>query len=199
MSVVLCSKDALLRDGLESLLKHEGGFDVVATESRVTAALATAKVLKSLVAVIDEFALDAKDFDRLSAARSKTSLYIVLLSDDRPKQGPHGKAADLYVARSKGSASLLKAVSEIVSRNRGRRLSVREPTARYGTPHSLTAREFEVAQKVAEGMSNRDIADYLDLAEQTVKNLVSVVMRKLACRNRVQVALRLSRPSGSTS
>jgi DNA-binding NarL/FixJ family response regulator len=40
-------------------------------------------------------------------------------------------------------------------------------------------------------MSNRRIAHVTGLREQSIKNLVSVVMRKLNCENRVQVALKL--------
>lgn len=71
-----------------------------------------------------------------------------------------------------------------------------EPVSIYGAPRSLTKRELEVAQLVAQGMPNRRIAAVLQLQEQSIKNLVSAVMRKLDCENRVQVALRLSgRPS----
>jgi DNA-binding NarL/FixJ family response regulator len=41
-------------------------------------------------------------------------------------------------------------------------------------------------------MSNRRIAESLGIREQSVKNLVSVLMRKLHCENRVQVALQLT-------
>jgi DNA-binding NarL/FixJ family response regulator len=45
---------------------------------------------------------------------------------------------------------------------------------------------------VAKGLPNRRIAQSLGLREQSVKNLVSTVMRKLDCENRVQVALKLA-------
>lgn len=193
MSVVVSSKDPMMRDALESLLKNEGGFNVIASESRVTAALSAAKVNRAMVVVVDDRNLDDKDYDRLSAARSKTSVYVLLVTDALNREGVHGKVADRLVQRDKGANGLLKSVGDIVNRDRVRRFSVRESTRGYGAPYNLTSREFEVAKKVGEGLSNRDIADQLDLAEQTVKNLVSVVMRKLACKNRVQVALRLSR------
>jgi DNA-binding NarL/FixJ family response regulator len=64
----------------------------------------------------------------------------------------------------------------------------------YGSANNLTKREFEVAQFIAKGMSNRAIAETADLHEQSVKNLVSVVLRKLSCENRTQVALKLLNP-----
>jgi DNA-binding NarL/FixJ family response regulator len=46
-------------------------------------------------------------------------------------------------------------------------------------------------------MSNRKISQITGLREQSIKNLVSVIMRKLHCENRVQVALKLARVGGS--
>ena len=42
-------------------------------------------------------------------------------------------------------------------------------------------------------MPNRRISEVTALREQSVKNLVSVIMRKLNCENRVQVALKLTK------
>jgi two-component system, NarL family, nitrate/nitrite response regulator NarP len=194
MSVVVCCKDPLSREALQSLLRHEGGFEVLGAEQRVTAALSAAKVQKARAVVVDASGLNERDMDRLSAARARTSLYIVLLAEEEPEVAAHGKVADRFVQRSKGSGTLFKAVGDIVNRNRLRRYSLREERRLLdGSPFRLTPREYEVAKKVAEGLSNRDIAESLGLAEQTVKNLVSVIMRKLNCRNRVQVALRLAK------
>jgi two-component system, NarL family, nitrate/nitrite response regulator NarP len=192
MSVVLCCKDPLTREALQSLLKHEGGFRVMGCEQRVTAALSAAKVQRATAVVVDGSGLEGKDLDRLSAARSKTSIYIVLLADIEPGEAAFGKVADRFVCKSQGSGSLFQAIDEIVNRRRVQRVAVKEVLHHYGEDIGLTPREHEVARKVALGMSNRDISEILDLKEQTVKNLVSVIMRKLNCKNRVQVALRLS-------
>ena len=53
----------------------------------------------------------------------------------------------------------------------------------------LTTRENEVMLLIGKGCSNRKIADILGIQEQSVKNLVSVILRKLHCENRTQVAL----------
>lgn len=55
----------------------------------------------------------------------------------------------------------------------------------------LTKRELEVAQLVAEGLTNRIIAHQLGIAEWTVVNHLRKVMRKLGCQSRVHVARRL--------
>jgi DNA-binding CsgD family transcriptional regulator len=54
---------------------------------------------------------------------------------------------------------------------------------------TLTPRELSVAKLVAQGMSNRELAAKLFLADKTVKNLVSAILQKLGFDNRTQVAV----------
>jgi DNA-binding NarL/FixJ family response regulator len=57
---------------------------------------------------------------------------------------------------------------------------------------SLTSRELEVAEQVARGGSNREIADALGITERTVKAHLSIVFEKLTVRDRVQLALAMN-------
>ncbi|MFI5933930.1 ATP-binding protein [Actinoplanes sp. NPDC051494] len=57
----------------------------------------------------------------------------------------------------------------------------------------LTPRQLQVAQSVAEGLTNRQIAGRLGIAEWTVVNHVRQVMRRLGCTSRVQVAWAVGR------
>jgi DNA-binding NarL/FixJ family response regulator len=54
----------------------------------------------------------------------------------------------------------------------------------------LSEREIEILKLLAQGFTNREIADRLYLAEGTVKNYVSSLMQKLSVRDRTQAALR---------
>jgi len=58
---------------------------------------------------------------------------------------------------------------------------------------ALTQREYEIARLVAAGNSNRRIADRLDISEQTVKNHIQSIFRKLALSNRVELTIRITR------
>jgi DNA-binding NarL/FixJ family response regulator len=53
----------------------------------------------------------------------------------------------------------------------------------------LSAREIEVLDCVAQGLSNKDIANELFVTEQTVKNHMTSVLRKLDVNDRVQAVL----------
>ncbi len=55
---------------------------------------------------------------------------------------------------------------------------------------TLTERERETAQGVAQGLSNKEIARQLDITERTVKAHLSAIFTKLGLRDRLQLALR---------
>ena len=55
-----------------------------------------------------------------------------------------------------------------------------------GSSNPLTARELEILRHVADGLRNRQIAELLDLTEQTVKNHLSSILHKLGVPNRTQ-------------
>ena len=57
---------------------------------------------------------------------------------------------------------------------------------------ALSAREAEVAQAVAAGKSNREVAEQLFISERTVKAHLGAVFEKLKVRDRLQLALQLS-------
>jgi DNA-binding NarL/FixJ family response regulator len=66
--------------------------------------------------------------------------------------------------------------------------AARSPEA--GLPEPLSNREKEILRLLAQGLSNREIATRLSLAQGTVKNYVTNILQKLGVRDRTQAALR---------
>ncbi len=64
-----------------------------------------------------------------------------------------------------------------------------EPRVSAEVLAKLSSREREVAEEVAKGASNREIAERLEVSERTVKAHLSTTFEKLAVRDRVQLAL----------
>lgn len=62
-------------------------------------------------------------------------------------------------------------------------------------PQNLSVREAEVARAVASGLSNKEVADQLNISERTVKAHLGAIFEKLGVRDRLQLVLRLSRGS----
>jgi two-component system, NarL family, nitrate/nitrite response regulator NarL len=62
-------------------------------------------------------------------------------------------------------------------------------SGRPSTPYSLTRRELEIVAEVAEGCTNRNIAEKFSIAEQTVKHHLTSIFQKLGVSNRLELAV----------
>jgi len=193
MRIALCYKEGLLREALERLLSEEGNFEVVASATKASTVISAAKVHDARVVVLMLEGLDSEDVDRIKASRGDSRFHLLAIGDSPMQLDNFGIEVDKFVLRSTSKGRLFRAIVDLGSKEMRRPTVVLEKPPIYGMVTVLTPREHEIAQKVAEGLSNRDIAIDLELAEQTVKNLVSVVMRKMGCKNRVQVALKLAK------
>lgn len=69
------------------------------------------------------------------------------------------------------------------------------PSASDAEMPSLTRREEQILDAVAEGMTNKEIARLLTISEKTVKHYMTNIMHKLQVRNRVEAALVVKRKS----
>lgn len=194
MRVALCSKEGLFGEALSSLLDHQGNFQVVATEQTPRELINAAKEYRAQVMIVDSFELDRNELQFLLGARAFGDFGIVLIVSDDEREEFVEVPVDRLVSRQDGAQELFSALEELGGTVRlTARPFVRESRRSYGNGNDLTRREYEVAQLVAKGMSNRKISQVTGLREQSIKNLVSVIMRKLHCENRVQVALKLTR------
>ena len=193
MRIALCYKEGLLREALERLLSEDGNFEVVASATKASTVVSAAKVHDARVVVVVMDGLDHEDLERLRSARPDTRFHTLAIGESIAEIEALGITVDKFVPKSATRAKLFRAIVDLGSREMRRPMVILEKPPIYGMVTVLTPREHEIALKVAEGLSNRDIALDLDLAEQTVKNLVSVVMRKMGCKNRVQVALKLAK------
>jgi len=55
--------------------------------------------------------------------------------------------------------------------------------------HGITEKEYEIICKIADGLSNKEIADTLFLSEGTIRNYISLILEKLTLRDRTQIAI----------
>lgn len=66
---------------------------------------------------------------------------------------------------------------------------IREKNMDIYTRNGITDKEFEIIRLVADGLSNKEIADKLCLSDGTVRNYISLVLDKLKLRDRTQLAV----------
>ena len=147
------------------------GMDGIAATERICAAHPATRVL-----ILTTFDLDEYVYDALRAGASG-----FLLKDtpaDRLVEG----------VRLVGSGSML--LGPTVTRRLVEDFAGRgtQPAPVAGLA-DLTPREREVLLAVARGLSNSEIAAELFITEQTVKSHVSEALRKLGCRDRVQLVI----------
>jgi DNA-binding NarL/FixJ family response regulator len=192
--IALLSKEAMFGEGLASLLNHHGSFQVVAHETDARLLVGAAKEQRCQMIVVDANLLDRNELQFLLGARAYGEFGIVLITDGASHDSPLEAPVDQVLSRHEGAQRLFEALGSVGDRVKTMRPSLVRESRRggYGEKSVLTRREYEVAQLVARGLSNRRVAGVTGLREQSVKNLVSVIMRKLRCENRVQVALKLT-------
>jgi DNA-binding NarL/FixJ family response regulator len=70
---------------------------------------------------------------------------------------------------------------------------VRQSATSQGQEEPLTERQREILRLVADGLSNREIAEYVHLSELTVKSYIEDLLKQLGARNRVHAAILATR------
>ncbi len=67
---------------------------------------------------------------------------------------------------------------------------LQQPSSQLNTASfGITEKEFEIICKIADGLSNKEIAELLFLSEGTVRNYISLILEKLSLRDRTQIAI----------
>jgi DNA-binding CsgD family transcriptional regulator len=139
--------------------------------------------------------LDQAAWDAVAAAweelgnRYARAQALVHAAEAALADGDHDAAAGRLriaadAAASLGAEPLAERVAELLRRTRAPRRGGAEPSA----PLGLTPREYEVLRLVAEGRSNRDIAEALFISVKTASVHVSNILGKLDVANRGEAA-----------
>lgn len=194
---VLC-QDALLRDGLQSVIGSLPQVEIVAADGRFRSinALAGIGQIDAVVVPVDE--LVSADIESIQAMRSHRGPRLIAVIAKASPTYSFDHLFDAVVPRNAGAHGIKSALSSLRLAPPRVAMPAVDPSARLVTSH-LTRREQQVAQLIARGLSNRRIAEVLGIREQSVKNLVSLLLKKLECENRVQVALQLARSGPFTN
>ncbi len=189
MRVAITSSERLFLDGLVCLFSGSR-FHVVTAGSNHRECIRSARQEQADLFLFDLRGASDNDVQFLLGAQTFGEFRTILITDgDQPL--PPG--FEVGVSRDESAQALLDKAQSLGSD------LVRPATRGRGRPRmtthgfELSNREYEVACLIAKGFTNQKIAETMALKEQSVKNLVSTVIRKLHCENRVQVALRLSR------
>jgi NarL family two-component system response regulator LiaR len=197
INVVVADDHDLLREGVSGCLNALDDITVVGEAASGEAAVEMAQRHRPDVVVVD---LVMPGLGGLGAIRlirqSQPAIKILALSSfyERERvQDALDAGADGYLVKSVDAGSLANAVRS-VARGQGAfspeitRALASAPPAAQPALATLTARELEIAELVAQGRTNAQIGTQLGLSIFTVKNHVSNVLTKLHAQTRTEVA-----------
>jgi DNA-binding NarL/FixJ family response regulator len=203
--VLLVDDHALLRSGLAGLLASQGDFEVIGEAGDGQKGLELVRDLMPDVILMD-IAMPVMDgleaTRRIKAEMPYVRIVMLTVSDDDPNLFEAIRAgAQGYLLKNIDPSALYSAIRGVVHGEApvsrlmaGRLLEEFGRPARPGGPApqafgaDLSSREKQVLEQVALGMSNKEIAAALAIAENTVKNHLKNILEKLHLGNRVQAA-----------
>lgn len=190
MRIGLSCKEPLMGEALACLLESRRSWSVSFVAPTVGEAVAVMRQGSVDLLIVDTLGIEAEDLQRAVELRAM-GVSVVLLVAEANLNAYLDLPVDRVISR-RGTADETFALLDEMVRPAGR--------ARAGSlPFDLSRRELECAQLVSRGLSNRRIAEMTGLREQSVKNVVSLAMRKLGVDNRVQIALRLGVAAGPSA
>lgn len=198
--VFLVDDHEVVRRGIAELINLEADLAVVGEAATAREALARVAATSPDVAILDVRLPDGSGIDVCRDIRSANPgvrcLILTAFDDDEASYAAVLAGASGYVLKDIRGHKLIDGIRRVA---RGESLVAEAVTSRVVTelgdnraesPASrLTTRERQVLELIAEGLTNRQIGDRLDLAEKTVKNYVSGLLSKLDMERRTQAAV----------
>jgi DNA-binding NarL/FixJ family response regulator len=202
--IALADDHALVREGLRKIIEEQPGWEVVGEAADGRQAVSQALELKPDIVIVDLAMPQLSGVDAIQQiVRRLPSTRVLVLSMHADevyvtralKAGAHGyllkDSAGTDLLRAVGALSQNKsffspAVSKIMLDDYVRQLAERGITDRYDT---LSEREREVFQLIAEGRVNKEIAEILGLSPSTVETHRSRIMEKLDVHSAVEIVL----------
>jgi DNA-binding NarL/FixJ family response regulator len=207
--VFLLDDHEIVRRGLRDLLEQEEDITVVGEAGSATEALARIPAIGPDVAVLDARLPDGSGIDVCRSIRAThPEIAVIILTsydDDDALFAAIMAGAAGYVLKQVRGHDLVEAVRRVAT---GQSLldpvvtqrvlaRIREGGPQAGPLDRLTAQESRLLELIGEGLTNREIAAEMFLAEKTVKNYVSQLLAKLGLQRRTQAAVLAARhPTG---
>jgi two-component system, NarL family, response regulator DevR len=199
--VFLLDDHEIVRRGINDLLSGHPDINVVGEASSAAGALARIPAVRPHVAILDVRLPDGSGIevcrDIRSAMPEVRCLMLTSYDDNDAIFAAVMAGAAGYLLKEIRGSVFVDSVRQVAAGKSlldpsvtGRLLSrLRDGEPKDERLASLTVREREVLALIADGLSNRQIAERLLLAEKTVKNYVSAVFVKLGMQRRTQAAV----------
>ena len=208
--VFLLDDHEVVRRGLSDLLERDGDIEVVGESGSAEEAARRIPAIRPDVAVLDARLPDGSGIDVCRDVRSIDpsirALILTSYEDDEALFAAIMAGAAGYVLKQVRGADLVEAVRTVAA---GKSLldpvitqrvldRIRKGPERPAELEALTDQERRILELIADGLTNRQIAGRMFLAEKTIKNYVSSLLAKLGLQRRTQAAVLAARLFGQS-
>ena len=199
--VFLLDDHEVVRRGIRELLEAEGDMEVVGESGLAQEAVRRIPALRPDVAILDGRLPDGTGMEVCRDVRSVDpsikALILTSYDDDDALFSAIMAGAAGYILKQVRGNDLVETVRRVAAGE-----STLDPAVtakvlervRNGPPRdreleALTEQEQKILELIGEGLTNRQIAERMFLAEKTVKNYVSSLLGKLGLASRTQAAI----------
>ncbi|WP_193597275.1 response regulator [Microbacterium sp. YJN-G] len=194
--VLVLDDHELVRRGVVGLIDSAPDMEVVGEAADARQALTRTAALLPDVAVLDMRLPDGDGIDVCRDIRSAhpqvACLILTAFDDDRAAEAAVLAGASGYVLKDIKANGLLDGIRAVAAGRtlHGARAAERIRERGHDPVRAkLTPRERQILDLIADGLTNREIGERLNLVEKTVKNYVSALLRKLGMTRRTQAAV----------
>ncbi|WIX83728.1 response regulator transcription factor [Amycolatopsis carbonis] len=201
LRVFLVDDHEVVRRGVADLLDEDEEITVVGQAGSVSQALARIPALRPDVAVLDVRMPDGNGIELARELRSKLPelkcLMLTSYTDEQAMLDAVLAGAAGFVIKDIKGMDLVSAVrgvgagKSLLDEHAAAALmaKLRDSQAKKGPLSDLSDQERKLLELIGEGLTNRQIAERMFLAEKTVKNYVSRLLTKLGLQRRTQAAV----------
>jgi len=183
----------LLRAGIEALVSSQSDMMVVAECSNGRDAIQQFRAHRPDVTLMDLQMPEMSGTDAIIAIRQEfpDARIIVLTTYTGDVQALHALQAGArgYLLKDAVQEELLDTIRAVHAGKKTLSPTVSQGIAEHATEDALTKAEVDVLRLIAHGMANKQIADQLSIAEETVKSRVKNILSKLAADDRTHAAM----------
>ncbi len=206
VKVFLVDDHEIVRHGVADLIDLEPDLEVIGEAGTCAQALARIPALRPEVAVLDVLLPDGNGIELcrelLSANPELRCLILTSFTDEQAMLNAILAGASGYVIKDIKSLELITAIRDVsagkslLDNRAAAALMAKlrtEAAGKTGPLATLTEQERTLLALLGEGLTNRQIAARMFLAEKTVKNYVSRLLTKLGVERRTQAAVMASK------
>jgi len=196
--VLICDDHFMVRQGLSTYFDLQDDFDVVGEAANGLQAVELARSKRPDVVLMDLFMPELDGLSALKQLKGTGTRVIILTSflDAEKAMACIEEGAMGFLTKDIQPADLVDAIRavhrgeprlhpEVMKRLMTRTAHAQQPAGK----ELLTPRELDVLRALAQGLTNREIAEKLIISETTVKTHISSILSKLQLTDRTQAAL----------